>query len=267
MDQGKALGGSSAINAHVFVPPAKGLIDAWGRLGNEGWSWNTLREYYAKAYTSPSVDEALEKSLGIDGWVSRNDSANGPIKASFSGNSSHPIRAAWAEAFESNGYSMANDPFLNASVGGFSSLASIHPENNERSYAVPAYYTPIKHRENLQVLTNAVVEKILFDDSQLPKAIGVQYTHNKETKTATVAKEVILAAGALQSPKLLELSGIGNAHLLERHGVTVVENLPQVGENLHDHLVCYISYEAFDDVETLDALMRQEPEALGLASK
>ncbi|KAI1099456.1 putative GMC oxidoreductase [Jackrogersella minutella] len=266
LNQGKALGGSSAINSHVFVPPAQGLVDAWESLGNDGWNWDTLREYYAKAYTSPYVDESSKKSLGIDGWASRDDSARGPIQASFSGNPSHPIREAWARAFKDLGYYMRTDPFLGASVGGFSTMASIHPKTKERSYAASAYYNPIKNRKNLQVYTDAAVEKIIFDNNPL-RAIGVQYKQNNKIKTVMATKDVILAAGALQSPKLLELSGVGNATLLQNHGIKVVTDLPQVGENLHDHLGCYMSYEAAEEIETLDALIRQEPEASGKAMK
>ncbi|KAI1136409.1 putative GMC oxidoreductase [Hypoxylon sp. FL0543] len=268
VNQGKALGGSSAINSHIFIPPAKSRIDAWESLGNDGWNWDSLWKYYSKAYTSPHVDEASRTALGIDEWTGMNDSARGPIKTSFSGDSSHPIRKAWVEAFKASGYSAETDPFLGASVGGFSALASIHPDTKERSYAASAYYAPIRHRQNLHVYTNAIVEKVLFDDGQPPKAVGVRYKRdNNARKTVYATKEVILAAGALQSPKILELSGIGNAKILRRHGIEVVEDLPQVGENLHDHPGCYITYEASDDIETLDALMRREPEALGEAMK
>lgn len=145
-------------------------------------------------------------------------------------------------------------------------MASIHPETKERSYAASAYYNPIKHRENLHILTNALAEKILIDGGHQPRAYGVQYKQNNKTKTVIAAKEVILAAGALQSPKLLELSGIGNAKILEQHNIQVVKDLPQVGENLQDHLGCYESYEAADGVDTLDDLIRQDPQALGKAS-
>ncbi|KAI0880469.1 putative GMC oxidoreductase [Annulohypoxylon maeteangense] len=267
LNQGKALGGSSAINSHVFIPPSKSLVDSWESLGNDGWNWDALQQYYAKAYTSPYVDEATKNSLGIDGWASRNESSKGPIQASFSGDSSHPIRKAWTEAFKSNGYYMPTDPFLGASVGGFSTMASIHPETKERSYAASAYYNPIRHRENLHIYTNALAEKILIDGSQKSRAYGVQYKQNNKIKTAIAAKEVILAAGALQSPKLLELSGIGNPRILEKYKIQVIKDLPQVGENLQDHLGCYVSYEAADDIDTLDDLVRHDPEALGKSMK
>lgn len=242
MQQGRALGGSSAINAQVFVPPSRGIVDAWGSLGNEGWNWDVLRGYFDKARSS--------------------------IQPSFASDLSHPIREEWLEAFKASGHHMTTDPFLDPSVGGFNLLSSIHPEKKERSYAVPAYYHPAKHRENLTVLTDVIVEKILFDDAQPPKAIGVNYRYKNddEIKTVSAGKEVILAAGVFQSPKLLELSGIGDSNLLQRYGINVIRDLPQVGENLQDHLVSYASYETVDNISTLDSLIRQEPDAIQQAS-
>ncbi|KAI1841193.1 hypothetical protein JX265_013152 [Neoarthrinium moseri] len=264
LHQGKALGGSSAINAHVFVPPTKDLIDAWGALGNDGWNWDTFKKYFAKAYTSPSVASAAE--LGVSGWASKNDLAQGPLKASFSGNSSHPVRKAWIDSFSQLGHVAEHDPFLGASTGAFTCLSSIDPATRERSYAASAYYQPVKDRENLKILTGAVAEKILFDRSDAnAKAKGVRYTLNGTTHEVLSTKEVIIAAGALQSPKLLEISGIGNANLLQSHGIELVKDLPAVGENLQDHPLCSISFEAVDEVDTLDALVRQEPEAIGPA--
>ncbi|RYO84126.1 hypothetical protein DL766_008785 [Monosporascus sp. MC13-8B] len=262
LNQGKALGGSSAINAHVFVPPAKGLIDAWEALGNSGCNWEAFQKYYAKTFTVPSVERGLEKSLGVGEWASGHQSATGPIQVSFSGDSSHPIRKAWAETFKAIGYHMTEDPNINASAGSFSCLASIHPQKKARSYAASAYYGPVKNRENLHVLTKAVVEKVIFEDSVSKKATGVQYRLNNKVKLAVSRKEVIVAAGALQSPKLLELSGIGDATLLRTHGIKIVEDIPAVGENLHDHVVCNICFEAVDNLDTLDDLVRQDPEVL-----
>ncbi|GAB1318215.1 Glucose-methanol-choline oxidoreductase N-terminal domain-containing protein [Madurella fahalii] len=269
INQGKALGGSSAINAQVFVPPAKSLVDAWETLGNPGWNWNALRPYFAKVYTSPQVDETLEKTMGISEWTSHNnDTTYGPIQTSFPGPVSHPIRKAWAETFKMSDLATAHDPFLEVSVGAFSCLASVDPVKKERSYATTAYYHPIKDRDNLHVLTGAHVLKIDFDKATLStpiRATSVQYVHNGELRTVAVAKEVVLAAGAFQSPKVLELSGIGNTQLLAKHGIDVVQHLPGVGENLQDHLITSIGYRARDDLDTLDALVRQEPDAMDQA--
>lgn len=250
------------MNAQVFAPPTEKLIDSWALLGNDGWTWEGLRDYYAKAYTSPPrVPDNIKKSLGIDGWTAKNELGTGPVQVSFPGNPSHPIREAWAATFKDIGYLMPNDPWVDPSVGvgGFSNLASIDPVKRERSHSATAYYYPVKSRKNLHVLTNAIVEKILFEENST-KVTGVQYRYKTQTRTASARKEVIVAAGALQSPKLLELSGVGNASLLERHNIKVVKHLEGVGENLQDHLACDIVLEAADGLETLDAL--QDPEVL-----
>ncbi|OTB15722.1 putative GMC oxidoreductase [Daldinia sp. EC12] len=262
LNQGKGLGGSGAINAHIFAPPTKKAIDSWALLGNDGWSWEELRAYYAKVYTSPpSLSDDVRKSLGLDNWTTKDESGKGPIQVSFPGNPSHPIREAWVAAFKDMGYLTPNDPWVDPSVGvgAFSNLVSIDPVKMERSHSANAYYHPVKSRENLHVLTNAVVEKVLFEEDST-KVTGVQYRYGNETRTATASKEVIIAAGAIQSPKLLELSGIGNADTLARHGIKVVKDLEGVGENLQDHIICDMGFEAVDDLETLDCL--QNPEAL-----
>lgn len=232
LNQGKALGGSSALNAHVFVPPFKDVIDSWEALGNPGWNWTTLKGYFSKAYSSPAVAQDAREALAIEGWPELND-AKGPIQTSF-GNETHPIRKAWAEFFRSSGQYNAGDPFNHSSVGAFSCLASIDSEG-KRSYSASAYYKPVELRQNLHVLTNSHVERILFDKSNksnFPKAIGVQHSLEGATKTVNARKEVILAAGAFQSPKILELSGVGRAELLQKHGIDVVMDLPGVGQNL-----------------------------------
>ncbi|KAI2618366.1 putative GMC oxidoreductase [Hypoxylon sp. NC1633] len=269
LNQGKALGGSTVTNALVFVPPVPSVIDSWEALGNRGWNWDTFYPYYAKSYTSPPADKSFEKALGIDGWSAKSNPAHGPVRLSFPGNPSHPVRKAWADTFKSIGHYMPQDPLLKASVGSFSNLATIDPANNERVDSATAYYNPIKSRKNLQVLTNATVQKIIFEGTeQSPRASGVVYeSQTGATETVTCSKEVILAAGALQSPKILELSGVGNLELLEKHGIRPILNLPGVGENLQDHMLYTTSFAAVDDLETLDALQRQEPAAIEQATK
>ncbi|QKX53801.1 uncharacterized protein TRUGW13939_00881 [Talaromyces rugulosus] len=263
-NQGKALGGSSALNAHVFVPPFKGVVDSWEALGNPGWNWTTLKGYFSKAYSSPAVAQDAKEALATEGWPELSE-AKGPIQTSF-GNVTHPIRKAWAELFRSGGQCNAGDPFIHSSVGSFSCLASIDSEG-KRSYSASAYYKPAELRPNLHVLTNSHVEKILFDKGKRPKAIGVQYSLEGASKAVSARNEVILAAGAFQSPKILELSGVGGAELLQEHGINVVMDLPGVGQNLQDHLISYTAFQAKDDIETKDSLVRQETEALGQAMK
>lgn len=235
LNQGKALGGSSALNAHVFVPPSKSVIDSWEVLGNPGWNWNALRGYFAKSYTPPAVaDESkAREALAIEGWAELNN-ASGPIQTSF-GNEQHPVRKAWAESFLAQEQYHASDPFVQCTVGSFSSLSSISPQGT-RSYATSAYFKPAESRGNLHLLTNVLVERVLVEkdkaDGTTARATGVQYKSNGAVKIATANKEVILAAGALQSPKILQLSGIGPSELLQKHTIDTVVNLPGVGQNL-----------------------------------
>ena len=188
-----------------------------------------LKGYFSKAYSSPTVAQDAKDSLAIEDWPELNE-AKGPIQTSF-GNQTHPIRKAWAELFRSRGQYNAGDPFIHSSVGSFSCLASIDSKGR-RSNSASAYYKPVELRQNLHVLTNSFVERILFDKSKPPRSIGVQYSLDGASKTVQARNEVILAAGAFQSPKILQLSGVGGAELLEKHGIDIVVSLPGVGQNL-----------------------------------
>ncbi len=262
MHQGRALGGSSAINAHVFVPPSKFSIDAWGTLGNREWNWATLQGCYAKTYSVHPTDSGQKEWLGHQ-WDS---AASGPLKTSFPGKKDDPIRKAWSDTFQSLGYHMDDDPFVGSSPGAFSCLASIDGDRKERSYAATAFYLPAKNRQNLHVKTGVLVEKINFDTNTTPlRAAGVRYKVNGHTMTVNARTEVILAAGALQSPKLLELSGIGSVKRLASHCIEVLIDNSNVGENLQDHVVCSVGFQAKDHLETLDDLVRQDQKAIGQA--
>ncbi|KAI0185120.1 oxidoreductase [Xylaria flabelliformis] len=261
LSQGKALGGSSVINAHVWAPPTKDVLEAWVELGNEGWDWDTMSFYYTKAFTLPQTPEELQKPLGVHGWGPDNINTNGPLQLSYPGTQTHPIREAWAETFKGMGYFTITNP--QASVGAFSNLASIDPVKRERNHAAKAYYSPVRDRQNLHVVLDAHVEKIIFaNDQPHPRATGVQYRHGGKVRLAQAQKEIIISAGALQSPKLLELSGIGNANILKQYNIEVIKDLPNVGENLQDHLVCDIGFAVANEMETLDGLVRQDPEVV-----
>lgn len=143
---------------------------------------------------------------------------------------------------------------------------SIDPKSCTRSDSATAYFEPAKGRPNLQVLTGALAEKIIFDTSgKAPKAAGVQIRKDGKSSVLTAQREVILAAGVFGTPKLLELSGIGGRPLLEKLGIPVVVENPNVGENLQDHPSTGVSFEVADGVKTMDGLSRQEPEALNAA--
>ncbi|KAK6217967.1 putative NRPS-like protein biosynthetic cluster [Pestalotiopsis sp. IQ-011] len=266
--RGKALGGSSAINGTTFVAPARTEINAWAELGNPGWDWEGLAPYYKKFYTLvPPSDEETLKHLGLDWIDDEYRGTDGPIKVSFPGVKENPLVKAWIDAFRGMDKVTTGDPFSGKSTGGYSNAASIDPETKTRSYVATAY--SLKGRPNVRIVTGVQVNKILFDQSKPDSVVasGVEAVVDGKQETFTAAKEVILAAGALATPKLLELSGVGNPDVLAKYDIPVVLDLPGVGENLQDHLMTGISYEVADGVITGDPLMRQEPEALAMAQK
>ena len=163
---------------------------------------------------------------------------------------------------------MKRDPFSGEPMGVFSCLGSIDLTTKERSYAANAYYTPVADRQNLQLLTDSMVNRVLLDScgqGDTLQAIGVELERNGSVVTLGARKEVILAAGALQSPKILHLSGTGPEHLLQSHGIDVRISNSYVGKNLQDHIVCSIGFEANDSIPTMDGLMRQDPKAIAAA--
>lgn len=132
-------------------------------------------------------------------------------------------------------------------MGAWTNLCAVDPESFTRSSAATAYYYPIRHRRNLTVLTDCLVEQIILDEitSGTHTARGVRFTHLASDKSFTVraTKEVILSAGSVQSPQILELSGIGNPDILSRVGIETKVNSPRVGENLQDHIMAVSIYE------------------------
>ncbi|KAK7991210.1 glucose-methanol-choline oxidoreductase [Apiospora saccharicola] len=268
--RGKALGGSSAINGQTFVAPSRVEIDAWAQLGNPGWDWEGLVPYFKKSYTLiPPADEATLRHLGID-WIDDDyRGTEGPLKISFPGVKENPLCKAWIDAFRGMHKLTTGDPFSGKSTGAYSNAASVDPESKTRSYAASAYGAVLKQRPNVRIITGVDVSRILFDETNPGSALatGVQASVGGKLQTFNAIKEVILAAGSISTPKLLELSGVGNPDLLAKHGIHCVVDLPGVGENLQDHLMTGMSYEVNDGVMTGDPLMRQEPEALALAQK
>ncbi|EPE24797.1 MFS general substrate transporter [Glarea lozoyensis ATCC 20868] len=222
-------------------------FDAWCELGNSGWNWSSIAPYFKKSYTLlPPSNQATLDHLGID-WVNEDyRGKDGPIQVSFPGVIQNPLCKAWIDAFRGIGKATSGDPFSGNSVGGYSNAATVDPATKTRSYAASAYGLPFLHRPNFRVITDAIVHKINFENEN----------------GGITATEVILSAGVFNTPKILELSGIGKKQLLEKHSIPVVIPNPNVGEHLQDHLMTGVSFEVVDGIVTGDPLMRQEPEAL-----
>lgn len=265
--QGKLLGGSSGINGQAFIAPSKAVIDAWSKLGAKGWTWDQLHPYYKKSYTLQLPDAATQEHIGL-GWVDADShGSSGPLKVSFPAVIQDPLSKAWVESFRGIGYGVSADPFSGQSTGGFSTTATLDAETKTRSWAATAYGLPAAQRPGVTILTEANVQKVLFSapaESGVT-ATGVQVLVKGQFYEIKAKKEVIVSAGALNTPKLLELSGIGNEEILRQFNIPVVVANRGVGENLQDHLMSGLSLEVVDEVHTGDALMRQEPEALQAA--
>ncbi|KAL2841943.1 hypothetical protein BJX68DRAFT_257916 [Aspergillus pseudodeflectus] len=243
--QGRQLGGSSGLNGKVFIANSRANVDGEGgrHWGMRGRIWDTLGPYYRRVYrmTLPK-DPAKIEELGLE-YVDVNEngvagSADGPIQASFADAVDNPSAGAWVRTLRGLGYTMRGDPFSSHPVlGGYVNALAIDPVTETRSYSANAYYLPVKDRPNLRVSCTSGAE---------PTATGVEYTMNGgETLTAKAGHEVILSAGAINTPKLLELSGIGSPAIVNRFAIPVRVDNPHVGENLQDHLMA-----GFADLET-----------------
>ncbi|EXF83835.1 GMC oxidoreductase [Colletotrichum fioriniae PJ7] len=229
--RGKQLGGSTAMNFMFWTHPSQRDIDNWGALGNEGWSWMELAPYLEKSesFVAPSSQQTSDLLLDyVDPSV---HGTAGPIANEFPQLYS-PFLQAWPRTLEKLG------------LGATAILGT-------RSYAANAYLGPARQRANLKVVTDALVTKILLEktrDGVLVK--GVKWSHGGLEKEAAAKKEVIVAAGSIASPQLLEVSGVGDKKLLESHGVEVFAVNPNVGENLQDHVYVPLGFAVKPGVPT-----------------
>lgn len=264
---GRLLGGTSAINGQAYVANSRSNVDSWGKLGNPGWDWATVQPYYQKSCTLnlPSEEKRLE--LGLEYIDPTAHAENGPLQISFPDRLQDPVAHAWVETFKKMGLFPSGDPYSGLAVGGFTNPSSINANSKSRSYSANSYYFPIKDRTNLRVVTDALAEKVIFDEPAGGDVVakGVHYVKDGQPYVVQALREVIISAGVFNSPKILELSGIGSRDLLERQGIqTVIEN-PNVGENLQDHLFSGVFYEVQDFVKTKDDFMRGDKEGIGAA--
>ncbi|KAK7535360.1 uncharacterized protein J3D65DRAFT_574479 [Phyllosticta citribraziliensis] len=265
--RGRLLGGSSAINFSAILYPSKADFESWSALGNDGWDAKGMAPYLRKFHTFIPASEATKKQLLLDDYMDEKlQGTSGPLKVTIPDGYS-PFNEAWVKGFKELGFHLPGDPIAGEKLGAFTDPVCIDPINRTREYSASAYFTDdVSSRSNLKLLTETLVEKIeLASDSEgSVTATGVVVkTKDGQPKTFRVKAggEVILAAGSIQSPQLLELSGVGNEEVLKKHGIPVVLDLPGVGENLQDHVLSAISYEIADDQLSADNL--RDPALLG----
>ncbi|KAF3137855.1 hypothetical protein TWF703_004825 [Orbilia oligospora] len=253
--RGKALGGSSAINFFVWMRGNKPDYDAWASLGNPGWDFNSLIPYFKKPETFHAPSPADELAFKLD-YNAVDHGTDGPINTCFS-NQYGGTHQHWHQTLNNLGIP-SRDSFNGSNWGVWTGLTNVNPINRTRSYSASQYYRPHAARPNLHVLTEAMVRKVIIQTVGGHKtATGVIFSHGGVDYTVNAASEVILSAGTIQSPQLLELSGIGNPTYLTPAGVTVLVNSPHVGENLQDRIMNVLLYELDPSVENQGPL--QDP--------
>jgi choline dehydrogenase len=231
--RGKVLGGSSSINAMVYVRGQREDYDAWAAEGLSGWGYDDLLPFFTKSERN---------SRGPDTY----HGASGELAVSDLGDECHPVMRHFFNAAHEMGLPLNND-FNGAEQRGFGRY-QVNIGEGRRASASNAFLRPAIRRKNLQVITHAHVTRLSFDGRRVT---GLTYTRRGQQQHVKARREVILAAGAVNTPQLMMLSGLGPATQLQELGIAVQHDLPQVGRNLRDHLYCpyffRVKEETFND--------------------
>ncbi|TCU56066.1 choline dehydrogenase-like flavoprotein [Novosphingobium sp. PhB57] len=215
--RGRVLGGSSSINGMIYMRGQAADYDQWRQAGHEGWSWDEVLPYFTRAedhYEGPSAFHGSGGEIRVEKQRLRWD-----------------ILEAFREACSQQGIPAVPD--FNRGDNEGSSFFQVTQRRGWRWSASDAFLKPVRSRANLKVETSASVERVLIEDG---RAVGVAYMVSGQSRTARARGEVVLSAGAIGSPAILERSGIGDGDRLSGHGIPTLRHLPQVGENLQDHL-------------------------------
>lgn len=224
LPRGKVLGGSSSINGHVVTRGQPADYDAWAAEGNPGWDFDSLLPYFQKSEDAVGFDDAAR---GHGGPMSVRNSIG-----------LNELSSLMVKAAEQCGIAFNPDPNSRNVEGiGYTQRAV---RNGRRVSTARGYLKPARGRSNLKVVSNAHAQRILFEGR---RAVGVEYSVDGQLMSAKAHREVILSCGAIGSPQLLEVSGVGQAKLLKSLGIEVVHDLPGVGENLHDHFLARGAWE------------------------
>lgn len=234
--RGRILGGSSSINAMVWIRGQREDFDAWAAAGNPGWSYDDLL---------PAFKAIEDNEGGADGWRG----AGGPVHVQDCRPFVHPLTRRYLQAAQQAGLPL-NPDFNGASQEGVG-VYQINARDGRRMSAARAFLRPAMKRRNVRVETNALATRILFEGS---RAVGVEYEQNGRKHSVRAGREVILSGGSINSPQLLQLSGIGPAALLQRIGIPVLHDNANVGANLQDHVG--INYTFKGREPTLNQILR-----------
>lgn len=223
LPRGKVLGGGSSINGMVYDRGFHSDYDRWAQAGNKGWSFAEVLPYFRKLENfAPAQNEFHGQE--------------GPIAVTRA-DQTHPFANAFVNAGQQAGYPYCED-FNGAAREGFGPV-DLTIARGRRASASRAYLAPVRGRANLEVLTGALTRRILFEGR---RATGIAFLHEGTERTAMARREVIVSAGAINSPQLLMVSGIGPADDLAAHGIETIADVPGVGRNLQDHLAVQVKY-------------------------
>ncbi|MGO1074960.1 GMC family oxidoreductase [Inquilinus sp. CA228] len=217
MVQPRVLGGGSSVNAMVYVRGQRADFDSWEASGGAGWGYDAVMRHFRKC---ESNDRFCNQFHGVEGPLAVSDQRF-----------THPLSKVWLQACQQAG--LPWNPDFNAGDQFGCGLYQITARRGRRSSAAVAYLKPARKRQNLQVRTRCRVLRILFEGR---RAVGVEYLDRRRLRSLRADREVVVSAGAINSPKLLMLSGIGPAEDLRSHGIAVLHDLPGVGRNLQDHV-------------------------------
>lgn len=217
MVQARVLGGGATVNAMVYLRGQPGDYDEWSKSGASGWSYNDVLPFFLKHEANNRFNNESHSTTGPVGVTDQRYT--------------HPLARIWVQACQEAG--LAFNPDFNSGIQDGCGFYQINVRNGRRSSTSVAYLKPARKRPNLEIKTNAKVLRIIIENG---RAIGVKYSQNGKVETLFAEGEVIVSAGAINSPKLLMLSGIGAADILSNHGIKSAVNLPGVGQNLQDHI-------------------------------
>ncbi|MBZ9983701.1 MULTISPECIES: GMC family oxidoreductase N-terminal domain-containing protein [unclassified Mesorhizobium] len=234
--RGKLLGGSSSINAMVWIRGAREDFDDWRDAGNPGWGYDDLL---------PAFKALEDNEAGADRWRGR----GGSLHISDTSDAVHPLTRRYLAAGQQAG--LPFNPDFNGAAQEGVGVYQISTRNGRRMSAARAFLRPAMKRANVRVETNALASRILFEGK---RAVGIEYLQKGQTKTARAGREIILSAGSINSPQLLQLSGIGPAALLNGFGIPVIHANENVGANLQDHVG--INYTFKGRLPTLNQILR-----------
>ncbi len=221
LPRGKTLGGCSSTNAMAYVRGNKEDYNDWAKMGNEGWSFDEILPYFIKSEGNEQFDQVDEAYHG----------KNGELNVSYATRFKTPYGEAFVEAAKQTGIPETND--YNGAQQKGTGMFQFTIKDGKRHSGATAFLKPILKRPNLTTITKAHVKEILIENG---RAIGVEYLRGKKTEKVLVNKEVILSAGAFNSPQILMLSGVGDSEELQEQGIDCKKHLSGVGKNLQDHL-------------------------------